>query len=309
MKKVLNIIGKILMGLSLIYIGIYLFHVNLQWTLVKNRLFFVLVFFGGAFGAAFCVYLMSFLWTNILAWISQQKIDMKRAIDVYVKANMGKYLPGNVMHYVERNLFARNMGIGQTETAFSSIMEIVLEVVTGCVIGVLFSFRSFKDVFLKIGKFNWIIFAALIVVLASIIGILFFRKNEKIREILKRLWTKKFWTIFVKGIIGYGIAFWIWGFLLLVILQMVLQCNIPMELYGRVISAYILAWLIGFVTPGAPAGLGVREFVLLTIISSFVPDNYILFSIIFHRVITVFGDAFAFIFCKMFIKLSKENVT
>ena len=58
-----------------------------------------------------------------------------------------------------------------------------------------------------------------------------------------------------------------------------------------VIALFTITWLGMFVIPGAPGGIGVREFIVITLLSPiFGPDDPTIGIIIF-RVITVLGDA------------------
>jgi uncharacterized membrane protein YbhN (UPF0104 family) len=58
----------------------------------------------------------------------------------------------------------------------------------------------------------------------------------------------------------------------------------------KAISAYPIAWLAGFLLPGAPAGLGVREAALLTLLDHSVSSGSLPAAIIFHRLITAAID-------------------
>ena len=55
------------------------------------------------------------------------------------------------------------------------------------------------------------------------------------------------------------------------------------------VFAFVVAWLAGFVTPGAPAGLGVRETVLVLGLPQLGPAA--LGVAIGHRVVTAIADA------------------
>ncbi len=59
-------------------------------------------------------------------------------------------------------------------------------------------------------------------------------------------------------------------------------------------GAYVLAWLVGFLTPGAPAGLGVRELALLFLLKGIVNEADLLFAAVLWRGITVGGDVLFF---------------
>ena len=59
-------------------------------------------------------------------------------------------------------------------------------------------------------------------------------------------------------------------------------------------GSYIIAWLVGLVTPGAPAGAGVRELILLLLLKSIVKEADLLVAVALGRIITVLGDVLFF---------------
>ncbi|WP_083286665.1 hypothetical protein [Burkholderia seminalis] len=60
-------------------------------------------------------------------------------------------------------------------------------------------------------------------------------------------------------------------------------------------GAYVIAWLAGLVTPGAPAGVGVREAVLYGLLHSVVGHADLITAIVLGRLVTVAGDLLFFI--------------
>jgi glycosyltransferase 2 family protein len=66
---------------------------------------------------------------------------------------------------------------------------------------------------------------------------------------------------------------------------------------GVVPGAAIAAWLIGLVTPGAPAGLGVREAVMLLILGVWVPQADLVLAVLLARLVNIAGDVGFFAAC------------
>ncbi len=73
--------------------------------------------------------------------------------------------------------------------------------------------------------------------------------------------------------------------LLLAGLSFALLVEVP-----QAVPAYPVAWLAGFLLPGAPAGLGVREAALLALLDQAVTPEALGGAIIVHRVITAVAD-------------------
>ena len=66
-----------------------------------------------------------------------------------------------------------------------------------------------------------------------------------------------------------------------------------------IIAAYIIAWLLGFIVPGAPGGIGVREFVISAITEGTSMGAVVLLAAVIHRIITVVGDIISYILGRM----------
>lgn len=67
------------------------------------------------------------------------------------------------------------------------------------------------------------------------------------------------------------------------------------ELLVPVCGAYVLAWLAGLVTPGAPAGVGVREAVLYWLLRDVAGHADLITAIVLGRAVTVVGDLLFFL--------------
>lgn len=70
-------------------------------------------------------------------------------------------------------------------------------------------------------------------------------------------------------------------------------------------GAYVVAWLAGLITPGAPAGVGVREMALLILAKGILAESDLLMIILVGRIVTVVGDFLFFMFSVTIIKMSR----
>jgi len=59
---------------------------------------------------------------------------------------------------------------------------------------------------------------------------------------------------------------------------------------------YVLAWLIGMLAVGVPAGIGVREAVMVYFLNSLLNQNEVIILVILMRVVCSIGDLIAFIY-------------
>ena len=64
---------------------------------------------------------------------------------------------------------------------------------------------------------------------------------------------------------------------------------------GVATAVFALSWLLGFLAPGAPAGLGVREGIMVLMLSPLMPDSEALAFVLLARLVTLAGDAIIYL--------------
>lgn len=69
--------------------------------------------------------------------------------------------------------------------------------------------------------------------------------------------------------------------------------------FVNLVGAQIIANVIGFLTPGAPGGIGIRETVMTIIGGSFWDSDIILMSMVVYRMINVVADVLYFFIMKI----------
>ncbi|MFT7260179.1 MAG: uncharacterized membrane protein YbhN (UPF0104 family) [Glaciecola sp.] len=65
-------------------------------------------------------------------------------------------------------------------------------------------------------------------------------------------------------------------------------------------GAFVVAWLVGLVTPGAPAGVGVRELVLMVLLKELVPEADLLMAVLLSRVVKAGCDGLFFLLVSLY---------
>lgn len=304
-KKGIKIVGKLIFVLSLVFVARAVYVLGFDFGSVENWPAFLAVTFLCALVKCVTVYISGSSWYGWLSFFSGKKGQLKEGLCVYAKANIGKYLPGNVMHYVERNLFADKLGISQKKLAASSIFEVFSLVSVALIMAFAVSLNQLKSALETILGENYpsIILG---VVLAGIVflALIVFLFRKRLASILSGYRLKDFVTMLILNLIRYGIVLTLLG-----ILMVVLYCYMGgVFTWGKaclIVSGYIIAWVLGFIVPGAPGGIGVRELVITLLLSSVVGENLIVSLSITHRLITIVGDFMAYLVMLIIRKTSK----
>lgn len=203
---------------------------------------------------------------------------------IYALSQVYKYLPGNVMHLLGRHGLGARAGASHAALVSAGLVEIGLLLVAAVlIIGVAghgFVFETLAAYGLQ-PQLLWLIGGVgLVSVVASLFLLprLFSRvetRSPRLPEIIPIFFLYGLYCLGC-GVVGFG----------------VLTFGFGVEIdAGLAISAFVSAWAIGFVTPGAPAGLGVREAVLVAIIGPTAGAEAALAAAALFRGVTIAGDA------------------
>ena len=309
-NKDIKYIGYVIIVIAFIFIGRSLLSMNLDVKYITNPFSAVIFVILMSIGYAVTVYISSYAWKSILEFINKDPIPFKDIAGVYVKSNIAKYLPGNVMHFAGRNLLAGRLGFRQLDITFCSILEIVMLIFTAFIISFIFAMRSFKSslkyILVSFNINSNIVFSiSITLVLLILLATLFIFKKTQFLKNYRHLFTRKFFKLLLKLFFIYSITLIVPGIFLLVSLKSILNCNISLQLIMIIISAYTISWVLGFVVPGAPGGIGVREAILLLILTPFYTNSIVLLSAILLRIISILGDLIAFFFESVLTKYYK----
>ena len=93
--------------------------------------------------------------------------------------------------------------------------------------------------------------------------------------------------------------------LILSILQYILLDNSKISFF-LLISAISIAFIAGFVMPGAPAGIGIREYVFIELLAPYISRSDALILILGLRIINILGDITMY-FISLYISIKVEK--
>lgn len=239
--------------------------------------------------------------------VTGRDIKASLVIPLYVKSNLYKYLPGNIMHYVGRNQIAVESEATHPQIVLCTMTEMAVSCIAGLSAGLLLSFGFVRDWISRHDhRLLWLIVGAAVIVIAACI-ILMITDNKlsaRIRQVINRRNLA-----LITGILLYNIANQITQGLMFVALLKVMGAAIAPGSYLSVAGVYAFAWLIGFITPGSPGGLGVREAMLSVFLGSTVSPGLISAAAILNRIITITGDIIAFAAVSIFMRMRKSDTS
>lgn len=282
--------GNVVSALSILFVLYAFFKIDFSQILILDGRRFAGICILGLLLKMATVFLMGYAWLLWLECFSGRTCSRKEAIRIYTKANIGKYVPGNMMHYVERNLFAKNLGLPQGQIAAASFIEVLSLLISAFAFGFFFAFTQVEDTIHLLGMLlpaktiGWLagagVFCACMMLYFGVHS--FFQKKYGA--------IAGFWGTFLRCFWIYAAVLLLLG-LILLLLFVCVQGDMPdVSASLQIISAYIIAWVAGFVAPGAPGGIGVRELVLTMLLSPIMGQDLIVQLSVLHRAITIVGD-------------------
>ncbi len=214
-------------------------------------------------------------WKRILEAIDEKHFHIN-LLNIYLKSLLYKYIPGNVFHYVNRQFSANKMGVSHKALWQSNIYEAFGLIFSALFLSIYLIIDSISSDYLII-KFLAAIF------LICFFVVVYFKHN------------KSFYIAF-SSIIFYLIYFLGIGLICYYAINQLSENNISLI---NCISLYSIAWIAGYIIPGAPGGLGVRESVFILFSSSLISQPDAIYIIALLRLSTTIGEIFAFVLAKV----------
>jgi uncharacterized membrane protein YbhN (UPF0104 family) len=232
-------------------------------------------------------------------------------MNVYFRAQIAKYIPGNVFQYLGRNLLAKKYDWPQKTVSYATLLEIIALIFASGILALAQwiillnpagNIRKFLMVVLPIALYLIVssfkyASAYLSKKLSSVYNL--FNKYLDILFDLKINHLYLATLLYLAFLILSGIIFW-------QVVNALNQFAPPTYLaLSTSIYAFGTAWMIGFIIPGAPGGIGIREAVLVFLLAAHITTETALAAVLIMRIITTVGDLIAFFLGTLSLALSK----
>ena len=291
-SKILKIFKLAIILLSFWFIGekFWKHHNWLQTSALNYELLITVFVCSIIYGLS--EFLLSFAWRRLLIWFGDKDISTNLCNRIYGKSQIAKYIPGNIFHVLGRHILGSQVGIKHIVLAGATVYEILGLLSISILIGfsgmVIF---GLGNIYFSLYQIISILLTALVIIglaiplapyLMSLRGIIIPYKGI----------GDSFLNI-GKVYLFYFIFFLIAGLLLVVIVNIFLDINFIIT--AKLIVIFSIAWIAGFIIPGAPGGIGVREAVIIFFITPIIGEAQSIAVAIALRFITLLGDVWFFI--------------
>jgi uncharacterized membrane protein YbhN (UPF0104 family) len=231
---------------------------------------------------AVAVVLLAIAWTFLVG----NGVPLSKSVQWYLMAQFGKYLPGNIAHLAGRHYFFAKAGVPQKSLLAAAVVEAALLVAAGGSIAALFLPHEaipLLDRYLPLSGGEWLA-VAIAVCLAILVGCFTLLARYVKTETREKL---------ILPVLLYIAFFFISASTLAGSLAALSPGAVEPHDWMPIVAACSAAWIAGFVIPGAPGGLGIRETMLVLLLSPRFGGETALIAALLYRGVTLAGDALA----------------
>jgi uncharacterized membrane protein YbhN (UPF0104 family) len=267
-----------------------------------------LAFLGGGLVYALSGLLLATAWWGLVRRLSKVPLPWSQGIAIYGRSQLAKYLPGNVFHLVGRHAYGQRLGLGHRPQAVAVLLEVALTILAAATLAMLGWSQLTAE---KADDYHLVMVAALGAIVLVFIALAAKGRLPRIPYLrglsVSEEGSTLSWKVFGQAYALY-LVFFLVSAAILTVVVLTISGNAwsayPENTWFMLIPITAVAWLLGFVTPGASAGIGVREAVLIVLLAPLVGDRDATMAALSLRFVTVVGDLGFFLFSFLFRKSS-----
>lgn len=293
LKKLLTYLGSLLAMISLGFIAQQLY---VNWYKVgayQFTLSSVAVLLLGAMLYASACFFLSSAWYQILSSLCSHSISAKSLRSIYARSQIAKYIPGNVIHIASRHISINRLGVSHKALAVASLSEIIGLVSASCTFTVIggAAFGLWAEYINQQQIYYALAIIAMLLLALPIIRKLCVKFIPASRDLLSN--PRLQWAL-LRAYLEYLLFFALAG---LVLVGLVFQFDRSLDInsFLAIIASFAVSWLAGFITPGAPSGIGIRETILVVSLDKIVLSGSGVLIALLFRLMTVGGDLLFFV--------------
>jgi hypothetical protein len=239
-----------------------------------------------------CLCLIFAGWYLVIMSISQVPISWREGFCIYAISQIYKYVPSNVVHHIGRYYMLRQRGVDHRAAAWGFLTEVVLILIASTLVALLFGAPLVRNAVADLSSSTsllLLVVGALILVVGAGIAALLLGRRETLQSFLSPFFRARVLQASIAALLLHigarvvgGVALW---WLAMPVLG-------PGELaLGGAIAVWAAAWTLGYITPGATAGLGVREAIMMAaLVALTIPVSEATLLALAFRVATTLGD-------------------
>ncbi len=227
-------------------------------------------------------------WLALVRGSSDVRVKGSAGFRIFALFQILKYIPSNLAHIGGRYAMLRQVGVDHPAIIWSTVAEAGLMAGTALAVAAIFGW-SYLRAALESAEISrlWLLVGA---ILAIALGLGYASMRiQRVREAMRRLLSRQAWKATMAASAIFCGFFILSGVIFHALARSLDSHGAPP--IGLSIATICIAWVLGFLAPGAPAGIGIREAVIVMLLgnqAAGVGSAAVLATA--YRVITVLGD-------------------
>ncbi len=251
----------------------------------------------GSIGLYLIVMVVGGLVWYLLLRATGEPVGLMTALVVFFISQFAKYIPGNFAHHLGRVALARHYEMQIGRVLYSMIIETGWAIASSALLVMLllvfndnYIVREFHNA-LSTTKVSLLFFGALSVPL--VIGYILRNPFGPIKKMINQDVLKPDIFRLCLCFLIDMLVFLLMGYIASFLAQTLL--GIQSTDLSVMTVVFTIAWIAGFLTIGAPAGIGVREAIIVAALTPIHGENISILLTVLLRIISVLGDLTIFL--------------
>jgi glycosyltransferase 2 family protein len=257
---------------------------RLSWD---ARLWISLILACGAYAALSA--LLVLVWASILDAFAPACIGAKDAYVLYAITQIMKYIPSNVVHFVGRHVALRRRGVAHLALVSTVFGEAAMLVCGACLAILALEpdlLSAVRGRYVRVEELSTVAIGLTLCLCAALTWL----RGASIRTAISTGMHRRLVSRFMLALAAAAVFFASTSLLIATVCRLLL--GDPAGFSTSAVAATLAgAWVVGFVVPGASAGVGVREAAVILLLSPAVGAANAAAIATLYRIVTAGGDA------------------
>lgn len=210
------------------------------------------------------------------AGMSASRLALAR---IFLVSQFGKYLPGNVGQFFGRAFMTSQINLPVKAIGGVMVLEVAGVLGSGALIAGLATL-SVSEAF----EWELVLLAVGLAGTGVILSLVWLKRlGAQLPAVTRGIGIAMLCYLVVFGLLATA-HYWLLGRI---------SGNWGVDLWWQVTGAVAIAWIGGFLVPGAPAGIGLREVGLITLLAGSYPPDALILAVAAFRLVSMSGDIIA----------------
>lgn len=239
-----------------------------------------------------------YVWVLLLRTCGES-VMIREALVVFVLAQFAKYIPGNVAHHAGRVALASSRGFTLSRVVFTVTLEagwLIVAASTLAMIWLVFTGNNFFRYTQELPTvFQLVLAMTIAVAFPLLVGWVLLRwRPGPVKKICGHATVNSPSPIVLLNcLLIYMVCFLFMGIASDILARGLF--GVTESHIGLLTGTFAIAWVAGFLTPGSPAGLGMRETILLKVLGPIYGTGVAVGLAVALRAVTTLADGLTFI--------------